>query len=458
MAISGKQDIVVGVENQATGSDDLYTAFRKVVNNFDTLYESASPYTEFAAGNGIATTQSANTVRITNTGVVTLNPGTGISLSGTTGNVTISVSGDASGNIIAGVTNVAVVSTTLDVSGSPVISRGNISVNLPAFANTSAFSPGSYVSPTLTVDQYGRITEISNISTAGTVTSVAVTATGPGIAIVGSPITRSGIIEITNTGVTRINAGPGVSLSGSTGNITIATVNATYGTVTRIDVTSTSMVVTGGPVTSIGTVNIELPSNVTFNQVTASSIVSSGAFVTTGNVSGANINTGGNLSVTGNAVVGNIAATTLSGHLVGNVDGRIGATTPNTGAFTTITASGNATVSGNVNAGNLVTSGVANITGNATVGNLTTAGAIVSTGTITSSANVQGANLLTGGMVYGASYVQSGGILYAPQGHLIINTAMPTQNVLPGSIAIDQANSILGVYYAGAWHYVSLSA
>jgi hypothetical protein len=61
-------------------------------------------------------------------------------------------------------------------------------------------------------------------------------------------------------------------------------------------------------------------------------------------------------------------------------------------------------------------------------------------------------------MVYGASYIQSGGILYAPQGHLIINTAMPTQNVLNGSIAIDQANSRLGVFYAGAWHYVNLSA
>lgn len=456
MAISGKQEIVVGVENQATGSDDLYTAFRKVVTNFDELFENASPYTEFTSSVGIATQQTGNTVKITNTGVTQLNPGTGITLSGDTGNITISVSGSGSGNVVAGVTNVAVVSSTLAVTGSPVISKGNISVNLPAFANSSVFAPGQYVSPTLTVDQYGRITEISNISTSGTVTSVAVTAGGNGIAITGSPITTNGVIEIKNTGVTRINAGPGISLSGATGDITIAASNPTYGTVTRIDVSSSTLVVTGGPITSIGTVNVELPSNVTFNQVTATSIVSSGSFTTSGNVSGANINTGGILTVTGNATVGNLSATTISGHFVGAHDGTVGATTPSTGVFTTVGAT-TATVTGNVNAGNLVTSGVANITGNVRAGNITTT-SIVASGTMVSTGNIQGGNILTGGIVYGASYIQSGSIFYAPLGHLIIGTALPTQNVLNGSIAIDQANARLGVYYAGAWHYASLSS
>lgn len=78
MAILGKEIITVGVENQATGSDDLYTAFRKVVNNFDTLFDSASPYTEIVNGVGIHTSEDGNALTITNTGVTKLTAGTGI--------------------------------------------------------------------------------------------------------------------------------------------------------------------------------------------------------------------------------------------------------------------------------------------------------------------------------------------------------------------------------------------
>jgi len=54
----------------------------------------------------------------------------------------------------------------------------------------------------------------------GTVTSVAATA-GSGISISGSPITGSGTLTITNTGVTSLTAGTGISVSASTGGITV---------------------------------------------------------------------------------------------------------------------------------------------------------------------------------------------------------------------------------------------
>ena len=457
MAILGKEIITVGVENQATGSDDLYTAFRKVVNNFNTLFDSASPYTEIINGVGISTTESGNTLTIRNTGVTKLTAGTGITLDNSTGNVIISVSGNSTGTI-AGVTNVSVTSTSLTVSGGPVISQGVISVELPSFPTTANFAPGEYVSPTLTVDAYGRITKIAPISTAGTVTSIAVTANGTGLAVTGSPITSSGTIQIRNTGVTKLNAGPGIKLSGDTGEITIASFNSTYGTVTRLDVTSSSLVVTGSPITSTGTINVELPSTVTYTKVTSANVVSTGPISATGNVSGGNISSAGNLVITGNATVGNVTATTFTGNLLGDVNGKIGAVTRATGNFTTVDATGTISTSGNVSGANIIATTLIKTTASANLGNVTVTGNITVDQKITATGNVQGGNVLSGGIVYGASYLHSGGLVYAPYGHLIIGTALPTQNILAGSIAIDQANNRLAVYYGGIWHYAALSA
>ena len=114
MAIIGQQNINIGAENEAAGSDNLYQAFNKVQNNFTTLFELASPYTSYVGNGGISTyADSANgQVFITNTGVTSISAGTGVTLSATTGNVIIS----ATGNGNAGVTNVNVTSSTLNVS------------------------------------------------------------------------------------------------------------------------------------------------------------------------------------------------------------------------------------------------------------------------------------------------------------------------------------------------------
>jgi hypothetical protein len=302
--IPGRAIINVGIQNQASGSDDLYTAFTKVETNFENLFGNASPYLNFNSGAGISVaTPTANTVTFTNTGVTKLTSGTGITLDNSSGNVTISVSGSLS-NVVAGVTNVGIRSDTLRISGSPVISTGLISIEVPAIPSSSTFSPGTYISPTLTVDQYGRIVEINSTTSSGTVTSVAMIA-GDGISITGSPITESGTISIRNTGVTQLTAGRGISLSGSNGSITISGVTPSSGTVTRIDVTSSKLIVTGSPITSSGTINIEIPNNLSLTgNLIAGSITSNTTANITGNINAGNLVTTGNVTVTGNISLG----------------------------------------------------------------------------------------------------------------------------------------------------------
>lgn len=268
MAIPGKETIIVGAENQATGSMSLFEAFNATANNFTKLFACASPYANFVAGNGISTTSTSSngTVIIENTGVLSVQAGTGVTVLETDGVVTIS----ASGNGQVGVTNVGVSSSTLTVTNSPIISSGVIQIELP----TQSLQPGEYIAPTMTVDHTGRIVEIANTSAIGTVTSIAVTTTGPGLAITGSPVVDDGTITIVNTGVTRLNAGTGISLSGSNGNITVSSTLQSQGTVTRVDVASNTLTILNSPITRSGTITAEIPTNTT---------------VTLGNVSTGNI-------------------------------------------------------------------------------------------------------------------------------------------------------------------------
>ena len=176
MAIPGQQSINIGLPNEPTGSDSLYTAFTKTNTNFTTLFANASSFT---AGNGIA------------------------------------------------------------------ISNSVISANLVAGNNN----------PTVAIDAYGKITSASNNIVSGTVTSVNLTA-GTGVSVSGGPITTAGSIIVTNTGVTRLNAGDNISLNSSNGNITV-TSTAGSGTVESVGVTSSTLTVTSSPITSIGSIGVE---------------------------------------------------------------------------------------------------------------------------------------------------------------------------------------------------------
>jgi hypothetical protein len=256
MAIAGQEFINVGAPNEATGSDSLLDAFTKTVLNFNTLFDNASPNLSFVGSNGITATANSNTITITNTGVTYLNAGTGIILDGNTGNITISSTG-SNGNGSGGtVTSIGILSNsnTLSITGSPITSNGNIGINL---ANTGAIA-GNYVYPSMTVDQYGRITNIANATSVGTVTSINLITSGVGIQISGGPITTAGNITVINTGVTRVSAGSGINVSGSNGNVTISA-TTTGGTVTSVGVSSNSLTVTNGTVTTTGTINIESP-------------------------------------------------------------------------------------------------------------------------------------------------------------------------------------------------------
>jgi hypothetical protein len=256
MAIGNLQIIDIGLQNESAGSDSLYLAFNKTKNNFAILANTASQYVTFTGNTGIGVNANATlgTVDITNTGVTRLTAGSGVTISANTGNITISTTGSNGGS--GTVTSVGVTSSTLTVTNSPIVGAGNIVLDLPVTGVVAS----QYTNPTVTVDTFGRITNIANNTVSGTVTSVSVT---PGT---GMQVTTSGNANINpgftliNTGVTRVSAGSGIQVSSGNGNVTIST--TPVAAVTSVSVASTSLTVTGSPITGSGTITVDLPANV----------------------------------------------------------------------------------------------------------------------------------------------------------------------------------------------------
>ena len=233
MAITGQQSINIGLPNESTGSDSLYIAFTKTNTNFSTLFANASSFT---SGNGIAIANS----------VISANLVAGNNVSFTTdanGAITIDAISGGNGSSITSV----VAGTGLAGGGS----SGNVTLSL----STSGVTAATYTNPTLIVDAYGKITSASNNVVSGTVTSVNLTA-GAGVSVAGGPITSTGSIIVTNTGVTRLNAGAGIALNAGNGNVTVSATGST-GTVQSVGLTSNTLTVTGGPITSIGDIDVE---------------------------------------------------------------------------------------------------------------------------------------------------------------------------------------------------------
>ena len=233
MAITGQQSINIGLPNESTGSDSLYIAFTKTNTNFSTLFANASSFT---SGNGIAIANS----------VISANLVAGNNVSFTTdanGAITIDAISGGNGSSITSV----VAGTGLAGGGS----SGNVTLSL----STSGVTAATYTNPTLIVDAYGKITSASNNVVSGTVTSVNLSA-GAGVSVAGGPITSNGSITVTNTGVTRLNAGAGIALNAGNGNVTVSATGST-GTVQSVGLTSNTLTVTGGPITSIGDIDVE---------------------------------------------------------------------------------------------------------------------------------------------------------------------------------------------------------
>lgn len=310
MAISGLQTINIGLQNESTGSDSLYVAFNKAKDNFSTLFACASPYNTYTGNTGIAVTanSTAGIIDILNTGVNSIIAGTGITIDQANGDVTISAVGSGGG---AGtVTSVGLIpAARLSVTGSPIVSSGNMYIDLVP----SGVSAGTYTYATVSVDAYGRVTSISSGAASGTVTSVGITP-GYGIQVTGSPVTTSGSMTVVNTGVTRLSAGTGISLSGSNGNVTVST-TVTGGTVTSVGLSSTTLDVSGSPIVSAGTIAVNLP-----DPLTVENVVLTGSLTLSGSETLNNGDTA-NLAVTTSYL--DAAGSSIAASLLDGVEGLI---------------------------------------------------------------------------------------------------------------------------------------
>jgi hypothetical protein len=105
-----------------------------------------------------------------------------------------------------------------------------------------------------------------------------------------------------------LSAGTGINLSSSNGNVTISAATS-GGTVTSVGVSSSSLVVSGSPVTTTGTMTVELPANV---NVTGTLLLSSSENLASGAAA--------NLSVTASYFTTSTASTaTLAAGTTGQI-------------------------------------------------------------------------------------------------------------------------------------------
>jgi hypothetical protein len=198
-------------------------------------------------------------------------------------------------------------SLTTGVTGVLPVANGGTGATTQAGAAANVLpsqtsQTGKYLTTDGTNTSWGTVT-----SNPGTVTSVNLTA-GTAISVSGGPITSSGSITVNNTGVTSVTGAGTVSVSASTGGVTITGTGGS-GTVTSV---ATGNGLSGGTITSTGTLVVACPTFNTVGSYACASIGGSGSgSATSGSNYAAGSSNGQVQSCTQNAnfVVNNLSGT-----------------------------------------------------------------------------------------------------------------------------------------------------
>ena len=383
---------------------------------------SADQLTTARTINGVAFNGTANII-IGNNGDLT--PGNYISGTVYTGNVnqtwdidatpnnTVNkiVARNASGNFSAGTITANLVGnvtgTATNVDGLVTVGHGgtgysSYGVGNVLIGNGAALNQGQIVGAgpiEVTSTATGITVSYAGGTGTGNVTYVNLTA-GQGIGVSGGPITSAGNITVTNTGVTRLNPGPGITVSAAAGNITVTNNGvlalATAGTGIGISGSSGNITVTNTGVTKLiaGTnISIDPPNGVGNVTINATSSTGGGYTLpaaTTSILGGVKV--GGGLSVAAGVISANVTQLVAGPGVTLSPSNGVGAVmiAADPGSYTLPTATGSVLGGVKVGAGLTIVNGVLSTTGGSGTGTVysVTAGSGLTGGTITTAGTI----------------------------------------------------------------------